>query len=422
MDLRCLLVAACAGLFALTCFQHAGASELNPAQDAAVSLRQAREEIELGKLDVAEVLLERVLMLQPENAEARVELALLMARRGQVDASRGLLQGLVEDPRTPLEHKARLFALLAGLQSQAAPPFIPVQPAATQRLGAGKAHQPRSGAASASPSPVWRAEASLAWSRNPLARTYLSEVTFTTPDGPVQVALSGRPQSGALVGLGLARLGDKASFEMQLQETPVAGGASSARLTGWGKVAPRLIPQFAASAVGDDWQWQVQALQGLDGSRRWLAGVSLVSAPWRWTLQHYDEATTGDRGGLLRLDLQALSTPDFTLSTHAERSASVGARRGSARIGVSAQWAFAEGWRAHFAWQAQEDLQGYNPLLANGATRKLQTEQFSLERAGSIGPDILLSLRAIGARRHSNIELFSFREAALQISLTRVWR
>ncbi len=421
MDLRSLLVAACAGLFALTCFQHAGASQLNPAQDAAVSLRQAREEIELGKLDVAEVLLERVLMLQPENAEARVELALLMARRGQVDASRGLLQGLVEDPRTPLEHKARLAALLAGLQSQPGS-FMPGQPTAVRGLGAGIANRPSGKAANVSASRVWRAEANLAWSRNPLARTDLSEVTFTTPDGPVQVPLSSRPQSGALVGLGLARLGDDANFEIQLQETAAAGGASSARLTGWGQVAPWLMPQLAVSALGDDWQWMVQAQQGMDGSRRWLAGVSMVSAPWRWSLQHFDEAATGDRGALLRLDVQALATQAFTLSAHAERSASVGARRGSVRVGLSAQWAVAEGWRTQLAWQAQEDLQGYSPLLANGAARKLQTGQLSLERAASIGPDTVLLIRAIGSRRQSNIELFSFREAAMQVSFVRVWR
>ena len=66
------------------------------------ALGQARVEITSQRYDRAEILLERVLMLHPENAEARIELAMLMARRGHIDGAQALVQSLVDDPRTCL--------------------------------------------------------------------------------------------------------------------------------------------------------------------------------------------------------------------------------------------------------------------------------------------------------------------------------
>ena len=68
---------------ALVCFgagQGAYASTLDPDAQAQEALAQAREALNGKAWGQAELLLERVLMLAPEQAEARVMLASLMAQ------------------------------------------------------------------------------------------------------------------------------------------------------------------------------------------------------------------------------------------------------------------------------------------------------------------------------------------------------
>ena len=61
---------------------------LQAEQDALQAYEEARRAVADERLDEAELLLERVLMLMPEHAGARLDFALLLARRGQADAAR----------------------------------------------------------------------------------------------------------------------------------------------------------------------------------------------------------------------------------------------------------------------------------------------------------------------------------------------
>ena len=60
----------------------AATAPMQAEQDALQAHEQARQALAAGQWDEAELLLERVLMLMPENAEARLDFALLLARRG----------------------------------------------------------------------------------------------------------------------------------------------------------------------------------------------------------------------------------------------------------------------------------------------------------------------------------------------------
>lgn len=423
--LRSYVLLVFSGLVALACACPARASTLDPEQDALQSMEQARQELQRGQLDRAELLLERVLMLQPENAEARVELALLMARRGQMETARALLQGLADDLRTPAEHRARLERLLDGLASlgqATAGSAGPANPRVASGASAPAGPQSR---------PLWRVETSLSWSSNPLARTALSDITFTTPDGPVQVPLTSRPRQGVLAGVGWARLAGAGGVELQLQEAGVSGAQTAVRLNAWGGLPEALNPLSymlseiggpATARLGHTWQWNVQAQQGLDGARRAMAGLSLLSGRWRWTVQRYEEPTLADRGSVLRADAQWPARPGLLWGAHAERSASSTRSQGTWRLGGQAQWVPAGGWRAQLLWQAQQDLQGYSPLLANGAPRRLQTWQGSLERTLNLGSEKTLSARLLATQRRSNIELFDFKELAFQLHLAGLWR
>lgn len=369
---------------------------LAPDDDARESFAQARQALQEQRYDRAELLLERTLMLQPDNAEARIELALLMARRGQADTARALLAGLAEDPRTPPVHRQRLLQLIQGL----AP--------GPQAVAQGPA-PPRA-------QPLWRAEAGLAWSTNPLARTSAQEIAFTTPDGTVPIALTGRPVQGAVGSLALSRVGPQAGMELALQAVDAPGLQPAARWAAWGP-APS---GWDLAAL----QWSLSAQQGVDGARRHLAGLSWAGPQHRWSVFRYSEPSLADRGHLLRLEVQAAQglPPGAQALVSLERSSSTLKDQGTWRMGLQAQAQLPSQLRLQAQWSGQKDLHAYSPLLANGAPRWLSTLQLALERPVSWGSGKTLTFRVLTTERKSNIELFAYRESALQLQFAQMWR
>jgi hypothetical protein len=368
---------------------------LDPEQDALEAFAQARQALGEQRLDRAELLLERVLMLQPENAEARVELALLMARRGQPDTARALLVGLAQDPRTPPPHRERLLVLVEGLNQRPlpAPVVAKVVPA------------------------LWRLESGLTWSSNPLARTRADELLFTTPDGLVALPLLNKPQPGAVAAMSLARTQGTAGIEVQLQGVDVSGAHPAARVAAWGSWP---IEQFAPAV-----QWSLAAQQGLDSARRQTAGLSWTRSSLRWSVFRYIEPELSDRGHLLRWEAQwpgIPALPGLQGGVHVERAASTAKDQGAWKAGLLAQTLLPADLRLQLQWTAQKDTHGYSPLLANGAPRWLTSTQWVLEKGLDLGNGKTLSLRALTTQRRSNIELFAFREHAFQIQAAKMWR
>ena len=348
--LRLTGMVALAALMALGWSGAARSSVLQPEEDAAVSLAQALEDMRAGRLDRAELLLERALMLQPENAEARVELALLMARRGQAEAARSLLQGLVDDPRTPIEHRRRLMALVAEL-SQA--PSLPAagmdRPPSAVALG----QTVIAGSIAHKHAPLWRTETTATWSTNPLARTSMKDIIFTTPDGPVQVPLASRPQGAAMVGVALSRVESLQGFELASVRADLRDAQTALRFGAWG---PVLRPNAPVSMF-----WNLQAQQGFDGARRWMAGITSSSRGWQGSVFHYREPGSDDSGLVLRAEVLAVDRPDTAVAVHLEHSQSTQRDAGSWRAGTNAQFRPAPAWHVRVQFQAQKDLQGYSP-------------------------------------------------------------
>ena len=398
-------------LIALVSSGAAWSNPLRPDEDAADSLTQALEDLRAGRLDRAELLLERALMLQPENAEARVELALLMARRGQVDAARSLLQGLVDDPRTPQDHRRRLLALVnvvSEMQLQTAGGLSRLPSTAEARDKAAP------GVLAQRPAPLWRTEATVSWSTNPLARTGLTDITLTTPEGPVQVPLASRPQSAAVAGIAFSRVEGLQGFELATVRADLRDAQTALRLGAWGPVPQQFAPLTMT--------WNLQAQQGFDGARRWMAGVTSSSRAWRGSVFHYREPSSEDSGFVLRAEGLVVDRPAAAVSVHVERSESTQRDAGSWRAGTSAQFRPAPGWHVQAQFQAQKDLQGYSPLLDAGAARWLTTSSLTLERTLPLASEKTLTFRALAAQRRSNIVIFAFREASLQVQYAHSWR
>ena len=93
----------------------------NPTQEAAAAYTQALQSMEQQQWTQAELLLERVLMFQPENAEAMVQLAQLLAQRGRSESAQAIIQALLQDARTPVPQRERLQALLVNTATAHAP-------------------------------------------------------------------------------------------------------------------------------------------------------------------------------------------------------------------------------------------------------------------------------------------------------------
>ena len=122
-------------LLALPCMAGVAVSHAQqaptPAQEAATAYTLALRSMAQQEWTQAELLLERVLMFQPENAEAMVQLAQLLAQRGRTESAQAIIQALLEDARTPAPQRERLQALQIELGiAPASPPVEEPAPAA----------------------------------------------------------------------------------------------------------------------------------------------------------------------------------------------------------------------------------------------------------------------------------------------------
>lgn len=364
------------------------AALLDPSLEAAQAFEQARQALDEQRLDRAELLLERVLMLEPDHAEARVEFALLMARRGQPDTARSLLQGLADDPRTPVSYREQLLALISRIN--------PAPPVARESAA------------------LWRLESGLTWSSNPLARTGADEISFTTPDGPIALPLVNKPRQGAVAGFALSRSHADQGVEVMLQAADVAGSQPAARLALWGT--------WPKALGGPSLQWSAAAQQGFDGARRQTVGLTWSGQAVRGSLYRYAEPELADRGHLLRLEAQTPALIGLQGMAHLERAASSVKPQGAWKAGLTAQATAPGRIRFQLQWTGQRDTYGYSPLLAQGAPRWLSSTQAVAEKTLPLDSGKTLTFRVLTTQRRSNIELFAFREAAFQLQVGKMWR
>ena len=408
---------------------YALSAELKPVQEAAEAYEQAMRALGKGEQEQAELLLERVLMLSPDNAEARLELAGLFAKRGRVISAKLMLESLESDPRTPLAHKQNLRRLIAQLPGEAIHSENSTQLPKAISVATG---QPPQAAAT-------QIELGLTHSSNPLARTASEGITFTLPEGPVQLPLSVKPTRGLSRTLQLSHEPSEfqnAGAELYLQSLEPSGvqdvrmqtgnqsqNQTAARVSVWGGVKP--VSGFLQLSP---LQWHYQAQQGLDGLRRQSFSLAYpfdyAGLAWRAVAVHYQEPSTserqGDRGQAIRLEQRGVSGP-LTWLLHAEKSESQVFEQGYVRAGVFAELVpmpkLLPQTRLSVQFSEQKDTHTYSPLLLNGAKRQLFSSLVAIEQQVKIKMEKVLIFRAFSGERRSNLELFNYKDVGIQLSL-----
>jgi len=420
---------------------HAHSAELKPTEEAAQAFEQAMQALKQGQQEQAELLLERVLMLSPENAEARLELAGLFAKRGRVLSAKLMLESLESDPRTPTEHKQqlrKLIAELSGAMNANANANINANSNsnASANLNASNSLQTLQASTLTSKQVAQTAntqiEFGLTQSSNPLARTASEGITFTLPEGPVQLPLSVKPIKALARTFQLSHEPlefQNAGVEIYLQslESGVAQSQTAVRLSAWGSIQTNGQHDYGLQ-LPNPLQWHYQAQQGLDGLRRQSFSLAYpfdcAGLAWRGVAVHYQEPTTverqGDRGHALRLEQKGM-VGALTWLLHTERSSSQVFEQGYVRAGLFAEVVplpnLLPQMRLTAQLSDQRDTHSYSPLLLNGAKRQLISSLVAIEQQAKLEKEKVLIFRAFSAERRSNLELFNYKDVGVQVLL-----
>lgn len=382
-------------LRALLCMAGAGASHAQQVptstQEAATAYALALQSMEQQQWTQAELLLERVLMFQPENAEAMVQLAQLLAQRGRTESAQAIIQALLEDARTPAPQRERLQALLVNTATAhaPAPPDKPARQWAEWTLGRGT---------------------------NPLVTTQARDITLTLPGGNLTLPLAETPHPGAYASAWLARLtGGGTLLQVQAQGVDLSQARTALRLAAQGALP-------TSGEQGSAWQWQLQTQRLLDGTHRHQAGAVYLDGANQWHAGAYSEPQARRHGPYARL-LHHWATPwghQFQAWADLEGNQGEGAP-GLLRLGGQAVLALGSHWQWQGQLQHHHDLAGYSALLENNKKRNILTFSTALEYQFTPLAPQGWALRLYGARRWSDIPLFAWKDAGAQIVWRNAW-
>lgn len=373
------------------------------AREACVLQARVREALAQGRWLQAELLLERLLMFQPNNAQALIDLATVLAAQNRGAGAQALIAVLRDDARTPAGERRHLQQLIDSID----------EPASSQPLASAAREAAQPGGRSQF---AW----TFGYSTNPLARTSARSVTLTLDGGDVELPLAGRPRGGATFNALWYR-----RWESGLELLAGAQGANVPGAVTGGRVS------LAAPVPDTALYWSVNSQRALDGARRDAArlhwGGPLAGGGERlYSLGAYRESAGARRGLMLRAHRRwaprAVAHVPARFEGWLEYEHSFSGPPGALRAGAGSRWALAPAWQLQAWLHAQRDLGGYSPLLRNRATRHLATAYVAIEHQW---PGRWLggqwTATAYVSRRWSNLPLFAWRDEGLTFGWVRNW-
>lgn len=399
----------------------AHSAPLQPELEALQALDQAGAEIRARRYDRAEILLERVLMLQPENAQALIELALLMAARNHTDGALALVQSLIDDERSELSQIQALKNLQAQIKQGATHlqrnPYALNAPERQSQLAS---QSPPPGAnQSNSASPVrWRGEINWGMSTNPLARTSAKAIAITLPDGPLSLPLTQNQRAGQMGGASLSRTTDTGSVELAIQGTSISDASTATRVLAWTKLPQ--APWWNATQQ-PVWLAYAQTQRGLDGQQRTQAGLTAINGQQKYSLSAYREDSAQDRGMISRIEYYPTPWQGIQAYAALERSKSNTGPQGHWRVLMAAERPVGDQAKMLIQWTRQTDTYSYSPLLENGARRHLLAAHVAYEQHHPLEGEKVFTWRVFTGERQSNLSLFHYKETGIQLQWVRKW-
>lgn len=382
----------------------AAKAPINPIQEAELAFASAQAALVSQDWAQAELFLERTLMYAPQHAEARLELALLLARRGRMEAAEAFIESLILDPSTPAGHRARLSALrdqilgastLALALPRLQPVVAPMDPDELRFF----------------------MESSLGRSSNPLAGTSDTEVSLTFPGGPVVLPIDTQNIAAPVVGLSLAIAG-RSGLRLEAQTQDLRGeiGRSSQRL-----LLSRNIKETPQGTVSITLLGQ----KGVYGEHRfglqggWSSGANRVVLGW------VDEPELGRASAVLRAE-RSFHSGAWMASLEHEHSLEQGPS--ITRVGLSGSLKLPFKTMGYVGISAHTDHSGYSVYLKSNAPRRLLSGQLVLERSWTLAsPSGHGNARVEGVARvqalarAANIGLFAYRDVGSAIGIRMAW-
>ena len=369
------------------------ADSAQAAAQAQTAYQQALQALEQQQWTQAELLLERVLMFQPEHAEALLQLATLLAQRDRLETAQALIGMLLHDPRTPPEHRRHLQALLDGSYRQAAAALV----------GA---------AAPSAPASRTQILLSAGYTRNPLGTTSATQLTLTLPDGSVTLPLAAQAQGGGIATVALHH--QKASgveLFAQVQSSTLAQARTSWRMAMGGPLGLQ------------NHSWSMSAQRALDGTTRYGIGVvRALDGDTQLMASLFHDSALQRTDWLVRGQRSAVVANRWPVTAWGEYEHGRGSAPGAMRGGVQALMPLAPQWQLQGLMYGQRDTSGYSKLLQSNAARQLLTANIELEyRLPQPQWGGQAAVSAYFARRWSNLALFDWRDHGLRLSWLRQW-
>jgi len=372
----------------------ASAESIAEAEEAFLSAQNA---LNAQNWAEAELYFERALMFNPDHAEARVQMAILLVQRGKPEVASGLIQSLIEDPRTPQSHRQRLRDLLVQLKTSTADAAVADAAASAMPI---------------KPMSVLQARMTLGYSSNPYARANINSLTLTLPAGNVDLLVNQNIHPAPLLVGNLSYLApNRCGFEVQDQRIESIGQSYENKLLlfCYGELGGEKMQSFAATT---------HARYGID---RVSAGASWVHEPWRLTAQVFKESQLERQGVSVRVEHLHLSQTGAQTLLYGEAEKASQGMPGYFKAGVAKAFSLTNGLLLLAQISLQRDFSGYSALLGNGATRGMLFAELGLQKdwGSYAGWNINSALNT--GRRWSNLPLFEYKDTTLQVSFQHLW-
>lgn len=359
------------------------------------ALQQAESALLQKDWSQAELHLERALMFVPHHAQARLELAFLLVKRGRLAAAEVLISSLIDDRRTPEDHRAKLQALLDELLTYNKSP--------DSQLSKSESDSPEGFGG-----PDWEflVDLYMGYANNPLGGSREDQITLTLESGDFLLAVEPQNINAVSLGFGFSAVGPSGlRFGIQ--------GQALGEPLGRQQIGLSLAKPLVTNSSGQ-LQLGLSAAQGFYNEQRLTTSFGWATRQLRISAKFEASRNPHEQEAGVRLDWYWKSQPNLSGLAFVEVEEGLYRVPSSVRAGLLSQLLWGAQTRLSAMIWHQQDTDGYSELLKNNARRHMLQAQFNAERilwesqANARRKQVYWGF--VYARRWSNLPLFQYED------------